>query len=416
MKANFQGYIMALEDSLVQAKRIEYFFKKNNFKYKISSTAQEAFEEIEKEKPALIISDIIMPGIDGYQFCKKIKENSDTSKIPVILLTSLQDPADIIRGLQAGADNFITKPFEEKNLLSRINHLLSNIETEEKSSDSLYNTPINIKYREEEFSITSSRKQILDLLISVYDTAMQRNEELIEIKEKLETTNRELTQANEDLDAFARTVSHDLKSPLSVIIGFSSAILDNSQSTLSKEEKEYIKYMQESGYQMNQLIKDLLSYSQSGRVQIEQTKLNLSDIANDIIEGIVLRYLGNKPNITIEPGLIASADPVMIRVVLDNLFGNAVKYSSKVENPQITFGQREYYGKQLFYIKDNGVGFEMSKAEQLFQPFIRLDSSNDYLGTGIGLSTVKRIIDKHGGEIWAESELHKGATFFFTLQ
>lgn len=407
---------MALEDSLVQAKRIEHFFKKHNFNFIISSSAEEAFKEIEKEKPILIISDIIMPGIDGYQFCKIIKENSNTKHIPVILLTSLQDSNDIIRGLQAGADNFITKPYDQKHLLSRINHLLSNLDNVSTETEELCNSPIEIKYRGEEFSITSSKKQILDLLISVYDTAIQRNEELTEIKETLEKTNIELTHANEDLDAFARTVSHDLKSPLSVMIGFSSAILDNPQTTVSEEEIGYIKYMQDSAYQMNQLIKDLLSYSQSGRVQIEQTKLNLSDIANDIIGSILLRYPCNNPSISIEPGLIAYADPVMIRVALDNLLGNALKYSSKTENPKIIFGQKEYYGKQLFYIKDNGVGFESSKADKLFQPFVRLDSSAHYSGTGIGLSTVKRIIDKHGGDIWAESEPNKGATFFFTLQ
>ena len=416
MKENFQGYIMALEDSIVQAKRIEYFFKKNNFAFKITATAQEALDQIEKEKPALIISDIIMPGIDGYQFCKMVKENSNTCEIPVILLTSLQDPIDIIRGLQAGADNFITKPYDEKHLLSRINHLLCNISNQEPNNEAICNNPIKINYREENFSITSSRKQILDLLISVYDTAILRNEELTEIKEKIEVTNRELSQANEDLDAFARTVSHDLKSPLSVIIGFSSAILDNPKTTVSEEEKSYIKFVQESALEMNQLIKDLLSFSQSGRVQIEQKQLNLSDIANDIIGSIIFRYPGSKPRVTIEPNLITNADPVMIRVVLDNLLGNAIKYSTKTESPQIIFGQKEYYGKQLFYVKDNGVGFDMSKADKLFQPFVRLSSSAGYSGTGVGLSTVKRIIDKHGGEIWAESDPQSGTTFFFTLQ
>lgn len=416
MIENFQGYILALEDSLVQAKRIEYFFKKHGFNYTIAASAEEALKEIEREKPTLIISDIVMPGIDGYQFCKKIKEDTQTKDIPVILLTSLQDSSDIIRGLQAGADNFITKPYDEKHLLSRINHLLSNIETEKSETDTFCNYPIQLKYREEDFIINSSRKQILNLLISVYDTAVQRNEELTEIKEKLEITNRELIQANEDLDSFAHTVSHDLKSPLSVIIGFTSAILDNPQTTVSQEEKGYIKYVQEASYQMNQLIKDLLAFSQSGRVHIEYKELNLSDIANDIIEDLLLRFPSNTPNIIIEPNLIANADPIMMRVVLDNLLGNAIKYSAKTDAPKIIFGKKEYYGKQLFYITDNGVGFDMSKSDKLFQPFIRLNNSNDFTGTGVGLSTVKRIIDKHGGEIWAESELNKGSSFFFTLQ
>jgi hypothetical protein len=411
----FQGYIMALEDSLVQAKRLEYFFKKNRFSYKIFSTAEDAIKVVEIEKPSLIISDILMPGMDGYQFCKKVKSNPQTGHIPVILLTSLQDPNDIIRGLQAGADNFITKPYEERYLHSRINHLLSNIGTSVNNDPCNNADPIQIKYRGEEFNITSGRRQILDLLISVYDTAIQRNEELTEIKERLEATNKELTQANEDLDAFARTVSHDLKSPLTVILGFSSAILDNPESKITEDEKSYIQFMKESAMEMNQLIKDLLSFSQSGRLQLEKEELNLAEIAKDILESILLRFPETSPEVIIEPGMSAYADSRMIRVVLDNLLGNAIKYSSKNQTPRIVFGKREYYGKDLFFVKDNGVGFDMSKADKLFQPFVRLHSGSEYSGTGVGLSTVKRIIEKHGGEIWAESEPGQGAEFLFTL-
>ena len=414
-RENFQGYIMALEDSLVQAKRLEYFFKKNRFSYKIFSTAEDAIKVVEIEKPSLIISDILMPGMDGYQFCKKVKSNPHTGHIPVILLTSLQDPNDIIRGLQAGADNFITKPYDERYLHSRINHLLSNIGTSS-GNDPCNNTdPIQIKYRGEEFNITSGRRQILDLLISVYDTAIQRNEELTEIKERLEATNKELIQANEDLDAFARTVSHDLKSPLTVILGFSSAILDNPESKITEDEKSYIQFLKESAMDMNQLIRDLLSFSQSGRLQLEKEELNLAETAKDILESILMRFPETSPEVIIEPGMSAYADSRMIRVVLDNLLGNAIKYSSKSQAPKIVFGKRDYYGKDLFFVKDNGVGFDMSKADKLFQPFVRLHSGSEYNGTGVGLSTVKRIIEKHGGEIWAESEPGQGAEFLFTL-
>ncbi|MDD2418885.1 MAG: ATP-binding protein [Bacteroidales bacterium] len=414
-KEKHQGYIMALEDSLVQAKRLEYFFRKNHLDYKIFATAEEALEQVLEEIPLLIISDIIMPGMDGYQFCKKVKSNPLTNNVPVILLTSLQDPNDIIRGLQAGANNFITKPYDETYLLSRIEQLLDNKRYSAVGECDTGCDPISLKYRGEEFSITSGRKQILDLLLSVYDTAIQRNEELIEIKERLESTNKELTQANEDLDAFARTVSHDLKSPLTVILGFSSAILDNAQSNVSQEEKSYIEFMRESALEMNQLIKDLLSFSQSGRINLEKEEVDLSQIANDMIDSILLRFPGTSPQITIEPNMKVFADPRMMRVVLDNLLGNAVKYSSKNSSPQITFAKREYYGKELFYVKDNGVGFDMSKADKLFQPFVRLHSQSDYSGTGVGLSTVKRIIDKHSGEIWAESEPGKGTEFLFFL-
>jgi len=410
------GYVLAVEDSLVQAKRLEYFFKKYQIDYRIFSTGEEALIYLGKRIPELIISDVIMPGMDGYELCRRVKENPATAAIPVILLTSLQDPNDIIRGLQAGADNFITKPYDERYLLSRIEHLLSNIDLDKNGFQQENTNPINLRYRGEEFKITSGRRQILDLLVSVYDTAIQRNEELTAIKIELEGTNRSLVQANDDLDAFSRTVSHDLKSPLAVIIGFTSAILDNPETTVSEEEKSYVQFIHESALEMTQLIKDLLSFSQSGRLDLQEEELNLSDIANDILGGILLRYPQCTPKVKIDGDLKARADNKLMRVVLDNLLGNAVKYSSKVETPEITFGKKEYFGKDLFFIKDNGAGFNMAKADKLFQPFVRLHSGMEYSGTGVGLSTVKRIIEKHGGEIWAESEEGKGATFFFTLK
>ncbi len=410
------GYVLAVEDSLVQAKRLEYFFKKYQIDYRIFSTGEEAIIYLGKRIPELIISDVIMPGMDGYELCRRVKENPATATIPVILLTSLQDPNDIIRGLQAGADNFITKPYDEKYLLSRIEHLLSNIDLGKNGFQQENTNPISLRYRGEEFKITSGRRQILDLLVSVYDTAIQRNEELTAIKIELEETNRSLVQANEDLDAFSRTVSHDLKSPLAVIIGFTSAILDNPETSVNEDEKSYIQFIHESALEMTQLIKDLLSFSQSGRLDLQEEELNLSDIANDILGGILLRYPESSPKVTIEADLKARADNKLMRVVLDNLLGNAVKYSSKVESPEIVFGKKEYFGKDLFFVKDNGAGFNMAKADKLFQPFVRLHSGLEYSGTGVGLSTVKRIIEKHGGEIWAESEEGKGATFFFTLK
>ncbi len=414
MENSVNSFLLAVEDSMVQAKRLEYFFKKNNFDYHILPTGEEALEFIKVRKPTLVISDVIMPGMDGYMFCKAIKSNSKTFDIPVILLTSLQDPNDIIRGLQAGADNFITKPYEESFLLSRIEYFLNNRENTE--INQLVKEPIDLKYRGENFSIASDRKQILNLLLSVYDTAIQRNEELIQIKTQLEESNNNLLQANEDLEAFSRTVSHDLKSPLSVIIGFASAIMDNGNSSLNKEELSYIKYIYDSAHEMNQLIKDLLAFSQSGKATLKKEKISLSGIANDLIDNIKIRYNSKNTKVTIEENMIANGDDSLLRIVLDNLLGNALKYSSKSENPSVVFGKKEYLGKDLFFVSDNGIGFDMAKAENLFQPFVRLHTGGDYSGTGVGLSTVKRVIEKHDGDIWAESEPGKGATIYFTLE
>ncbi len=406
------GYILAIEDSLVQAKRLEYFFKAYGIKYKLFPNAEEAMIGLLNEKPELIISDIVMPGMDGYEFCHKIKSNEKFSKIPIILLTSLQDPHDIIKGLQAGADNFITKPYDEKYLFSRIQYLLINRDIRFAGSAEMV---IELVFRGQKYQINSDKKQILDLLLSVYEAAIQRNDELIAIKAQLETANENLKQANQDLDAFSRTVSHDLKTPLNGVIGISDLLLNDTSLTVNDETKELLEMIKQSAWSMSNLIQDLLQFSRSGQVEVEQEPVNLSIIASEAMESILRRDPKRNMKVIIEPDLQAKADPKLIRIVLDNLLGNAFKYTALGTYTEILFGKKDYYGHDLFYVKDNGAGFDMVHANKLFQPFQRLHSSKDFKGTGVGLSTVQRIIERHGGQIWAESEVGKGATFFFTL-
>lgn len=406
-----KGYVLAIEDSLVQAKRLEYFFKEYNINYQLFTNAEDAYIGVLKEKPELIISDIVMPGMDGYEFCDKIKSDENMASIPVILLTSLQDPHDIIKGLQAGADNFITKPYNNKYLFSRIQYLLINRDIHFAGSSEKV---IELVFRGSKYQVNSNRKQILDLLLSVYEAAIQRNDELTITKAQLETANENLKQANQDLDAFSRTVSHDLKTPLNAIITFSDLLL-NDNEYITKTNKELLELIHQSGWSMSNLIQDLLQFSKSGEVEIEQEPVNLTEIATKVLEDILIIDNSRIVKVTIEPNLHAKADPKMIKVVLSNLLGNAFKYSGLTPNAEIKFGKKDYYNNDLFYIQDNGAGFDMNTAEKLFQPFQRFHSSNEFKGTGVGLSTVKRIIEKHDGQIWAESEVGKGATFFFTL-
>jgi signal transduction histidine kinase len=398
---------------LVQAKRLEFFFKENNINFQLYTNAEEAFRAAVEKTPELIISDIIMPGMDGYEFCKLVKSTDGLSQIPVILLTSLQDSHDIIKGLQAGADNFITKPYSFDYLYSRIQYLLISRDIRFAGSAEMV---IEMAFHGQKYRINSDKKQILDLLLSVYEAAIQRNDELTAMKAELETANENLKQANSDLEAFSRTVSHDLKSPLNGIIGFSEILMSQCTSCQNEDTKDYLAIIHQSAWAMSNLIKDLLHFAQAGNVEIEHEPVDLTKMADEVMINILTRDLTRKINLSIEPNLHAKADPKMVRIVLDNLLGNAYKYSAQKEVTTIVFGKKEYYGHDLFYVKDNGAGFDMSMSEKLFQPFQRLHSEEEYKGTGVGLCTVQRIIEKHGGQIWAESVLGEGSTFFFTLE
>lgn len=406
------GYVLGVEDSLVQAKKLEHFFQIHNIDYKLFIKAEDAYKFALENPPELIISDIMMPGWNGYEFCTKVKSSPDLNSIPVILLTSLQDPHDIIKGLQAGADNFITKPYDENYLLSRIQYLLINRDIRKAGNAEMV---IELVFRGQKYQINSDKKQILDLLLSVYEAAIQRNDELIAIKAQLETANENLISANKDLEAFTRMVSHDLRSPLNGIIGFSDLLLTDTDYNLNPETENLLKFIQDSAWSMSQLINDLLAFARSGTVELERETLDLSEIAKDVMSKVLARDSSRHVEIDIQPNLNTQADPRMMRVVLDNLFGNAFKYSEKVSNARICFGQKTLYGQRVFFVEDNGAGFDIHKAEKLFQPFQRFHTSTEFKGTGVGLSTVKKIIDRHGGQIWAESEPGKGTTFFFTL-
>ena len=406
------SHILAVEDSLVQAKKLQHFFDEHKINAFLFSNATEAYAHAAVNPPILIISDIVMPGMDGYEFCSKIKSNPALRDIPVILLTSLSDPLDIVKGLQAGADNFITKPYEEQYLLSRIHYLLANRDMRRSGVGDMV---IEIMFQGTKYQINSDKKQILNLLLSVYEAAIHRNNELIETKIQLETLNTNLISANEELDAFARTVSHDLRSPLGGITGFAELLLEDYREKLNEEAITQLTWILKSAHKMSNLITDLLNYSRAGRASLEPVNVNLTELLQEMVADLKQRFNSPGTIVTIEEGMHVNADLSLMQIAMDNLLGNAFKYSSKKEHPLISVGSTELYGRNMFYVKDNGAGFDSAKADKLFNPFVRLHSGKEFQGTGVGLSTVKRIIERHGGDIWAESKPDQGAVFYFTI-
>ncbi len=407
------GYILAVEDSLVQAKRLEHFFKKNSINYKISSNAEDAYAEALSSSPSLIISDIIMPGMDGYEFCKAIKSNPSLSGIPIILLTSLQDSDDIIKGLQAGAENFISKPYDEANLLSRILHLL---EYKTRCEPISTNDTLVINFHGKDYSVKSSKRQITELLLSIYETAIERNDEFLLTKSRLEKSNEDLSQANLDLNSIFKAINQDLCPQISQTIKFMEMAIDSIEKTADNDSIKQLSSIHKSLLGAVNFINDVNRFSQSYNAEINVEEVNLSNIANQIVTKLRLDFPDKNFKVVIDPDLKAKGDHDMIYTIMDNLLKNAFKFSSLKQNPEISIGRKDYYGNDLFFVKDNGVGLNILKAENLFQPFIRFHSENGLSGTGLGLSSSKKIIEKHGGKIWAESEEGNGSTFYFTLK
>lgn len=230
-----------------------------------------------------------------------------------------------------------------------------------------------------------------------------------------ETSNKDLKQTNSDLEAFCSTVSHELRAPLQTILGYTQLLLISHNKGLDDKSKKCLKTIESSSMEMEDLITALLHMSRSGREEIQKTTVNLSMLSNNVVSDLSAHNTERKVHVIIQEGLTTQGDEDLLQIVMTNLINNAWKYTGKTEGANIEIGSFVQNNQTIFYVEDNGDGFDESQQDKLFTPFKRLHKQKDFAGNGIGLSTVQRIINKHGGRIWAESIESKGATFLFTL-
>jgi signal transduction histidine kinase/Tfp pilus assembly protein FimT len=236
-----------------------------------------------------------------------------------------------------------------------------------------------------------------------------------ELENKVRERTSQLENVNKELEAFSYSVSHDLRTPLRAINGYSIMLKEDYESEVDAEGKRIIANIISNAKMMGQLIDDLLAFSRLGKKELVCTQVDMQMLSAAVVNELLQHEPGNKYHINI--GLLPSvkADQVMIKQVLMNLLSNAIKYSSKKAKPKIEIGSMDKDIKTIYYIKDNGAGFDMAYAHKLFGVFQRLHSQEEFEGTGVGLALVKRIIDKHKGDLWAEGEENAGATFYFSL-
>lgn len=403
--------ILIAEDSPTQAVRLRYALENAGHTVIATANGRQALDSALAEKPSLIISDILMPEMNGYDLCHQIKTNPALKDVPVILVTALSDPQDVIRGLECGADNFIVKPYEDHHLINRIQFVLLNHSMQRQSNGD----SVDIFFDGRKHVISSDRVQILNLLLSTYETAIQRNEELAAAKDALRAANTSLESTNKELEAFSYSVSHDLRAPLRAIEGFTRSLMTDHAAQMDDNAQALLHRVASACTRMGQLIEDLLTLSRVTRSEMRHEPVDLSAVAESIVADLRTGDPQRNVQVRIDPGMTATGDPRLLRAALENLLGNAWKFTSNQPNAVIEFGALPDRQPAVFYVRDNGAGFDMDYADKLFGPFQRLHSTSEFPGTGVGLATVQRIVNRHQGSIWAEAMVEQGATFYFTL-
>ncbi len=340
--------------------------------------------------------------MDGYEVCRRLKADERTCDIPVLFMSALDETMDKVKAFDVGGVDYITKPFQAEEVLARVEVHLKLRKMQKRLAEQ------NAQLEQE----IAERKQTEEALRESEETIRKLNAELeqrvIERTAQLEVTNKEL-------EAFAYSVSHDLRAPLRGIDGFSQALLEDYAGEIDAQGQDYLRRVRNASQRMGQLIDDLLKLSRLTRGEMRRETVDLSGMAQTIASELHKTQPERRVECLITPGLTANGDARLLRVVLENLLGNAWKFTSKCAQVRIEFGATEVEGESTYFVRDNGAGFDMTYADKLFGAFQRLHGDAEFPGTGIGLATVQRIIHRHGGRIWAEAELEQGATFYFTL-
>lgn len=337
-----------------------------------AQSGREALRHVLATDFAVILLDVQMPAMDGFETATLIRERERSRATPIIFLTAaMRSETSVFKGYSVGAVDYLFKPVVPEVLRSKVEIFV-------------------------ELARMTAQLKVLNQ--ELHDRAAQ------------------LAAANRELETFNYSVSHDLRAPLRHIVGFSRALVQECTEVLPPVGRDYLTRIEAATTRMSQLIEDLLGLARVARTEIRLVPVDLAEVANSIAANLRKTAPKREVELLFPPSLPAHGDAKLLRIALENLLGNAWKYTGKHSHATIEMGSMSGEdGKEVFYVRDDGAGFDMAYADRLFAPFRRLHSDGEFEGTGVGLATVQRIIHRHGGRIWAESAPERGATFYFTL-
>lgn len=429
--------ILVVDDSPTQLEALRSLLADAGMAVETARSGEEALVAVEQYRPELVLTDVVMPGMSGFDLCKRIKQSHATDAPAVVLLTSLADPRDIVRGVEAGADNYITKPYEQEHLIRRVRWMLENraLRRDGQSGEGL-----RLRFMGEEYTLRAAPEQMLELLLGSLEELAQTNRALREsqqalaaasarelereqaAREEAERTARAMEQLARAAEAATRardevlaTVSHDLKNPVGTIYTSSTLLLDMALTEELREKQ--LQIIKRTAQRMDHLIQDLLDVSkmEAGKFSVEPLPVavgSLLDDAREMLEPLAARRDLHLRDETDRRDVLVLADAERVQRVLSNLVGNAVKFTPA--GGTITLRTQCSDTECTFSVTDQGPGIPPENLQRIFDRYWQA-SRTARQGAGLGLAIAQGIVDAHGGRIWAESSPPDGATFFFTL-
>lgn len=430
--------ILIAEDSPTQAEKLRHLIEQAGYIARMARNGRIALEDVKARPVHLILSDIVMPEMDGYGLCRAIKADPALAHIPVILLTTLSDPSDIVRGLDCGADNFIRKPYDEDHLLMRVQHVLANRALRKHQNSSV---GIEIFLGGQRYFINSERQQILDLLISTFEQAVRVNEELkardqqiSELNAQLErqadeltiangelaSTNKELKDASQAKLHFFAQMSHELRTPLNAVIGFSELLKEGMTGELNTEQKDYVGAIFQSGNYLLSLINDTLDLAkiEAQKMELHPAEVDISTLLKNCLpmvqEQAMTRHIDLRLNVD-SAVTTAWVDERQVKQIVINLLANAVKFTPEGGRICVAAELIRDKGQDFLEIsvQDTGVGIAEEDIPKLFRSFEQVgnNSKQTIQGTGLGLALVKQLAELHGGHVTVSSVINRGSRF-----
>ena len=391
---------LVAEDSRTQAYQLTLLLESNGFEVIVAVDGDEALRSARERTPDVVISDIVMPNRDGYELCRALKDDRATVHVPVILVTSLGEPLDVVRALAAGADNFVTKPYDEAQLLRRVNRTV-----DRKGSP---NSHVNVAGKV--FDISANREQILDVFVSALEDMSVRNAEL-------EASRKQLTEATSRRDEVLHVVSHELRGPLGVLVMAADVFgMDAKSGAPPAKQQSFADRVVRQAQRMLAIVDDLLDISriEAGELRVEPARADLVKVLREAIDRITPSLQRHTIEVRAPASLDADIDVDRIEQVIANFLTNAIKYSPA--GGVITVAVEKGLTTAVVNVSDHGIGVTPEAIPRLFERYFRAPGSEKAAkGIGLGLYVTKRLVEAHGGTVRVASETGKGSTFTFEL-